>query len=62
MLFVLQGGIVQFRTLMCSVKTLAIQVSFSDKGHTIFVAQLLKCFPCIETLCVEVTTTVKLSL
>ncbi|KAK1667312.1 hypothetical protein QYE76_055471 [Lolium multiflorum] len=50
---VFDGGIVQFRTLMCSVKTLAIQVSFSDKGHTIFVAQLLKCFPCLETLCVE---------
>ncbi|KAM0838957.1 hypothetical protein ACQ4PT_060624 [Festuca glaucescens] len=50
---VFDGGIVQFRTLMCSVKTLAIQVSFSDKGHTIFVAQLLRCFPCLETLCVE---------
>ncbi|CAM0882869.1 unnamed protein product [Alopecurus aequalis] len=49
----LQGGIVQSRTLMCSVKTLAIQVPFSEKGHAVFVAQLLKCFPCLETLSVE---------
>lgn len=50
---VFDGGIVQFRTLMSSVKTLAIQVPFSEKGHTVFVGQLLKCFPCLETLCVE---------
>ncbi|XP_052149353.1 putative FBD-associated F-box protein At5g56700 [Oryza glaberrima] len=50
---VFDGGIVQFRTLMSSVKTLAIQVPFSEKGHTIFVAQLLKCFPCLEALHIE---------
>jgi hypothetical protein len=32
---------------------LAIQVPFSEKGHTIFVAQLLKCFPCLEALHIE---------
>uniref|UniRef100_A0ACD5VLB0 Uncharacterized protein n=1 Tax=Avena sativa TaxID=4498 RepID=A0ACD5VLB0_AVESA len=53
---VFDGGIVQSRTLMCSVKTLAIQVTFPEKGHTIFVSQLLKCFPCLETLCVEPET------
>lgn len=50
---VFDGGILQSTTLMCSVKTLAIQVPFSEKGHTIFVAQLLKCFPCLEELHVE---------
>ncbi|KAI5000227.1 hypothetical protein ZWY2020_004816 [Hordeum vulgare] len=51
---VFDGGILKSTTtLMCSVKTLAIQVPFSEKGHTIFVAQLLKCFPCLETLHVE---------
>ncbi|KAL5221018.1 hypothetical protein ABZP36_025731 [Zizania latifolia] len=50
---VFDGGIVQFRTLMSSIKILAIQVPFSEKGHTIFVAQLLKCFPCLETLQIE---------
>jgi len=51
---VFNGGIVQLRTLMHSVKTLVIQVPFSEKGYTIFVAQLLKCFPCLEALHVEV--------
>nr|CAB3478197.1 unnamed protein product [Digitaria exilis] len=50
---VFDGGIVQLRTLMYSVKTLAIQVPFSEKGYTVFVAQLLKCFPCLETLHIE---------
>ncbi|CAL4961591.1 unnamed protein product [Urochloa decumbens] len=50
---VFDGGIMQLRTLMHSVKTLAIQVPFSEKGYTVFVAQLLKCFPCLETLQVE---------
>ncbi|TVU01577.1 hypothetical protein EJB05_52949, partial [Eragrostis curvula] len=47
------GGILQLRTLMHSVRTLAIQVPFSKKGYTVFVAQLLKCFPCLEVLHVE---------
>jgi hypothetical protein len=42
---------------MSSVKTLAIQVPFSEKGHTIFVAQLLKFFPCLEALHIEVSNT-----
>ncbi|KAK3161844.1 hypothetical protein QOZ80_1BG0082210 [Eleusine coracana subsp. coracana] len=50
---VLDGGAVQLRTLMRSVKTLAIQVPFSEKGYTVFVSQLLKCFPCLEVLHVE---------
>ncbi|XP_062206750.1 FBD-associated F-box protein At4g10400-like [Phragmites australis] len=50
---VFDGGIVQLRTLMRSVKTLAIQLPFSEKGYTVFVAQLLKCFPCLEVLHVE---------
>jgi hypothetical protein len=44
----------QIRTLMSSVKTLAIQVPFSDKGCSVFVVQLLKCFPSLEVLHVEV--------
>jgi hypothetical protein len=39
MLCTWQGEIVQFRTLMSSVKTLAIQVPFSKKGCIVFVAQ-----------------------
>jgi hypothetical protein len=54
MLCTWQGGIVQIRTLMSSVKTLAIQVPFSDKGCSVFVVQLLKCFPSLEVLHVEV--------
>ncbi|KAL6614574.1 hypothetical protein ACP70R_036844 [Stipagrostis hirtigluma subsp. patula] len=50
---VFDGGIVQLRTLMHNVKTLAIQVPFSEKGYTVFVSQLLKCFPCLEVLQVE---------
>ncbi|PAN28684.1 hypothetical protein PAHAL_5G172000 [Panicum hallii] len=50
---VFDGGIVQLRTLMHSVKTLVIQVPFSEKGYTVFVSQLLKCFPCLEALHVE---------
>lgn len=50
---VFDGGIVRLTTLMHSVKTLAIQVPFSEKGYTIFVLQLLKCFPCLEVLHVE---------
>jgi hypothetical protein len=45
---------VQFRTLMSSVKTLAIQVPLSKKGCSVFVTQLLKCFPSLEVLHVEV--------
>ncbi|KAJ1285238.1 hypothetical protein BS78_03G264700 [Paspalum vaginatum] len=50
---VFDGGIVRLTALMHSVKTLAIQVPFSEKGYTIFVVQLLKCFPCLEVLHVE---------
>ncbi|XP_040384956.1 putative F-box/FBD/LRR-repeat protein At1g78760 isoform X2 [Oryza brachyantha] len=50
---VFDGGIVQYRTLMSSVKTLSIQVPFSEKGHTLVVARLLKCFPCLEVLHIE---------
>ncbi|KAL6845612.1 hypothetical protein ACP4OV_025107 [Aristida adscensionis] len=50
---VFDGGIVQLRSLMCSVKTLAIQVPFSERAYTVFVCQLLKCFPCLEVLHVE---------
>ncbi|OEL17609.1 hypothetical protein BAE44_0021371 [Dichanthelium oligosanthes] len=50
---VFDGGIRQLRTLMHTVKTLAIQVPLSEKGYTVFVAQLLKCFPCLEVLHVE---------
>ncbi|RCV27197.1 hypothetical protein SETIT_5G305500v2 [Setaria italica] len=50
---VFDGGIVQLRTLMHSVKTLAILVPFSEKGYTVFVAQLLKCFPRLEALHIE---------
>lgn len=50
---IFDGGIVQSRTLMSSVKTLAIQVPFSEKGYTVFVTQLLKCFPCLEVFCIE---------
>ena len=41
-------------TLIHNVKNLAIQVPISEKGCSFFVAQLLKCFPCLEALLVEV--------
>ncbi|WVZ68962.1 hypothetical protein U9M48_017833 [Paspalum notatum var. saurae] len=50
---VFDGGIVRLTTLMHSVKSLAIQVPFCQKGYTTFVVQLLKCFPCLEVLHVE---------
>ncbi|TVU01579.1 hypothetical protein EJB05_52951, partial [Eragrostis curvula] len=41
-------------TLMPSLKTLAIEVSYKTKGYINWVMQLLKVFPCIETLFIKV--------
>ncbi|TVU35222.1 hypothetical protein EJB05_17100, partial [Eragrostis curvula] len=40
-------------TLMPSLKTLAIEVSYKTKGYINWVMQLLKVFPCIETLFIK---------
>lgn len=43
------------KTLMPSLKTLAVEVSYTSGGYIYWFMQLLKLFPCLETLYIRVS-------
>jgi hypothetical protein len=44
------------KTLMPSLKTLAIELSYTSEGYINWFMQLLKLFPCLETLYIRVNS------
>jgi hypothetical protein len=51
----IQGKVMRVETLMPSIKTLAVEMSYMNKGYTMWLMQLLKLFPHLETLYIKVT-------
>ena len=42
-------------TLMPSIKTLAVEMSYTEQHYIIWFRQLLRLFPCLETLYIKVS-------
>lgn len=51
----MQKGRIYVETLMPSLKMLAVAVCYTQKGYINWITQLLKLFPCLETLHIRVT-------
>ncbi|KAM0838958.1 hypothetical protein ACQ4PT_060625 [Festuca glaucescens] len=47
------GKVMRVETLMPSIKTLAVEMSYMKKGYTMWLMQLLKLFPHLETLYIK---------
>lgn len=51
----MQGRQINVKTLMPSLKTLAIEVSYTEERYIAWIIQLLNLFPCLEALYIRVS-------